>query len=116
MTAHAGLRVRPYVLTGGRSEPPVQLSFEAVLATTDAGRAGVGALHLEAQQLVTLAIGGMALTEMAARLGHPLSVVRVLVGDLVGNGLLEITADSTTSTNRPDVGMLEKVLDGLQSL
>ncbi|MEM9130760.1 MAG: DUF742 domain-containing protein [Actinomycetota bacterium] len=116
MTAHTRLRVRPYVLTGGRSETEVDLSLEAVLAATELGRTSLGALQLEREQLVAIAVDSVALTEMAARLSLPVAVVRVLVGDLVADGMLEVTADAAASTARPDVDMLEKVLDGLQSL
>lgn len=116
MTAHTRLRVRPYVLTEGRSEAAVEVGLEAVVAATDRGRSSLAALHLEAERLVSMALDNVALTEMAARLSLPVPVVRVLVGDLVADGMLEITAEAAGSTDRPDVGMLEKVLDGLQSL
>ncbi len=110
------LRVRPYVLTGGRVESDSDLALEAILASTDLGRARLGELHLEHEELVRLCQDSVSLTELAAHIGLPVQVVRVLAGDLIADGLLEVAAASVYNEDRPDLGLLERVLDGLQSL
>ena len=45
-----------------------------------------------------------------------LQVARILVGDLVNDGLVTTSTAPTQSTERPDLNLLERVLDGLQSL
>jgi hypothetical protein len=56
------------------------------------------------------------LAEISARLKIHLQVARVLVGDLVQAEQVAIHTASKDNDRRPDLQLLEKVLDGLQSL
>lgn len=89
-TIQAGgqLRVRPYVLTGGRAEADVDLTPETILTTTEIGRAMASELLLERGDIIRLTADGLSLAELAARLGLGLHVARVLAADLIGEGLL----------------------------
>jgi hypothetical protein len=54
---------------------------------------------------------------MPAYLHRPLGVARVIVGDMTAEGLLTSSAPQFTGAGqRPDLSLLERVLDGLQAL
>jgi len=113
----SGLRVRSYVLTGGRTRSGADLPFESLLQVTALGRSSLPGLALERREIISRCVGSISLAEISAHLQLPLGVVRVLVGDMVEEGLLTATApDHTRTGDRPDRQLLERVLDGLQSL
>lgn len=113
----SGLRVRSYVLTGGRTRGGADLPFEALIQVTASGRSALPGLSLERRDIITHCIGTVSVAELSAHLHLPLGVVRVIVGDMVEEGLLTATApDHSRTGDRPDRQLLERVLDGLQSL
>ncbi len=114
--APSQLRVRPYLLTGGRTKADIELALETTLETTDEGTQARPGLTLERLQIIDVCHQPIPLVELAARLRLPLQVVRVLVGDLVTEGLLNANAGPRTTSERPDLALLERVLDGLQHL
>jgi hypothetical protein len=115
--ASSGLRVRSYVLTGGRTRGGADLPFEALIQVTADGRASLPRLSLERRDIIAQCVGAISVAEISAHLHLPLGVVRVLVGDMVEEGLLLASAPDTSRTgDRPDRQLLERVLDGLQSL
>jgi hypothetical protein len=109
-----GLRVRPYALTGGRTRPSTDLPLEA-LVTATSETAATHRLSPEKQRILSLAQEPISVAEISARLPAPLGVARVLVGDLLTDGLLDLTA-AAVPTARPDVALLERVLHGLHAL
>lgn len=110
------LRVRPYLLTGGRTQSDIELAVETLLRTTELGHSSLEQLNLEPEQIVHLCREPIALTELAARLELPLQVTRVLAGDLITERMIESHTATEFSSDRPDLNLLERVLDGLQSL
>ena len=115
--APPGLRVRSYVLTGGRTRGGADLPFEALIQVTPAGRASLPRLSLERRDIISQCVGAVSVAEISAYLHLPLGVVRVLVGDMVEEGLVTASAPDYSRTGaRPDRQLLERVLDGLQSL
>lgn len=115
-SAPTQLRVRPYLLTGGRTSSDVELKLESLIETTEAGAAALSELNLESESIVKLCQEAIPLTELAARLELPLQVARVLTGDLITEGLLNVRTATEFASERPDLDLLERVLDGLQSL
>jgi len=83
--------VRPYLFTGGRTEPvhPL-LAVEAMVRSTAAGRLAALSLPAEQRRTVELCRLPQSVAEVAARLHIPLGVVRVLVADLHAEGLVDI--------------------------
>ena len=63
-----------------------------------------------------LAVDPLSIAELSAHLSIPLGVARVLVGDMVEEGLLDSHKPAVAAGERPDVALLERVLDGLQAL
>jgi hypothetical protein len=115
--ASSGLRVRSYVLTGGRTRGGADLPFEALIQVTPSGRSSIPRLTLERRDIISQCVGSISVAEISAYLHLPLGVVRVLVGDMVEEGLLTASApDHSRTGDRPDRLLLERVLDGLQSL
>ncbi|WP_051341687.1 DUF742 domain-containing protein [Pseudonocardia spinosispora] len=106
------VRVRPYVLTGGRTRS--QLPLEALITSTP----GMPFTHLggEHRAVVRLCQVSQSVAEVAARLGVPLGVARVLVDDLAASRAVTVHQRSGDSAHRPDLALLERVLAGLHRL
>lgn len=114
-TASSALRVRPYLLTGGRTKSDVDLPLEAQVRSASSD-GNVNAKNPEHQAIINLCESPHSVAEISAHLDMHLQVARILVGDLVTDGLVVINTASAQSTDRPDLHLLERVLDGLQSL
>jgi hypothetical protein len=109
-----GLRVRPYAITGGRTRARTELQIEAIVYRTPTGEKANGSLPLERGQILALLSTPLSTAEVSARLRLPLGVARVLLGDLIDEGYVAV--NSRSATGRPDLRLLERVLDGLQAL
>jgi len=57
----------------------------------------------------------ISVAEVAAGLGVPIGVARVLIGDMATAGLVYLQRPRHTS-DQPDIGLLERVLHGLRHL
>lgn len=112
------LRVRPYALTGGRVRSSTELALETIVRVTSQGEDGAKELPTEQRGILRLCIDPTSIAEVSAHLSLPLGVARVLVGDLVTEGYLESHANPASGEegSRPDLRLLERVLDGLQAL
>jgi hypothetical protein len=108
--------VRPYILTRGRTHVPGPLmALEAsVRRLSEPGAFPLGAPP-ESRRIVDLCEPPMSVAEVAARMLLPVGVVRVLVGDLVTAGVVEVE-DPHTVEHATDVHLLERLLDGIRAL
>jgi hypothetical protein len=107
--------VRPYTLTGGRTEPTnTNLPIETLVATTPAGAAVRQLLEREAEAILELCHRVVSVAEIAARLHLPLGVARVLVADLADSGYVQLHGPAPVG-DRPDSTLLRRVLHGLRS-
>ena len=110
----AGPVVRPYALTRGRTRP----SGERIdLIDMVRGVQVVGLnLRLTPEQARVLASCQipLALVELAADLGLPIGVVRILVSDLRERGL--VTIHRARPAGVSDLTILRQVADGLRRL
>jgi hypothetical protein len=109
-----GLRVRPYAITGGRTRARSELQIETMVYRTPRGEETGHALPLERGQIVVLLATPQSTAEISARLRLPLGVTRVILGDLIDEGYVAVNTRS--ANGRPDLRLLERVLDGLQAL
>lgn len=112
----AGPVVRPYAVTKGRTLPAGGASFgliDEVVATGDQlsedFRPGP-----EHRQILTLCHRPVSIVDLTSEIDLPLGVVRVLLGDLAGAGMLRIIP--SRKERIPDQRLLRMVLDGLESL
>ena len=112
--ASDGLRVRPYAITGGRTRAATEVPIEAIVYRTPRGEDSIGTQTLERAQILRLLSSPQSAAEISARLRLPLGVARVVLGDLVDEGYVALNTRS--ATGRPDLRLLERVLDGLQAL
>jgi Protein of unknown function (DUF742) len=110
------LLVRPYTVTRGRTRSHrAELELEALVATAPGSRPGA-TLNPEQQTIAQLCHGRFqSIAEISALLRLPLGVVRVLVGDMADQGLVDIYQPAPPS-DHPDLALLERVLDGLRKL
>ena len=112
----AGPVVRPYALTKGRTLPSGGESFDlidVVVATSDRMpehfRPGP-----EQRRLLSLCRRPTPIVDLTSEIDLPLGVVRVLLGDLISEGLVRVL--STQKQPATDQRLLRMVLDGLESL
>ena len=110
--------VRPYAITGGRTRPAsrLDLPLEALVRITRRGQAALPLLALEWRDIAVLSQRPVALAELSARLRIPLGVGRVLVADMVAEGLLTLLDRDALEGDGADPGLLGRVLDGLRSI
>ena len=110
------LRVRPYLVTRGRTKASVDLPIEAQIRSTTAGQQAGAQLRNETATIVGLCIRPLSIAEVSAHMGIHLQVAKILVGDLVTQGFVSTGQVAQPATQRPDLRLLERVLDGLQTL
>lgn len=111
-----GSLVRPYTRTGGRTRPDYDLAIEALIETSERGRYEEAAALPEHRSICGLCIETRSVAEVAAYLRLPLGVVRVLIGDMAGLGLVMIHQSGLLMGDRPSLAFLERVLSGLRKL
>lgn len=104
------LLIRPFLLTGGRTSPDqVGLRIESLIQT----RQGVsqGSLRFEARQIFELCRRPNSVAELAVALRVPVGVARVLVSDLIADGVVTLLQSEELS-----VQMLERIRDRVRAL
>jgi hypothetical protein len=108
-----GRLVRPYYMTGGRTQPAhTDLEIEALVSATALGERAPQ-LTVEQRAIAALCRDILSIAEISARLDLPLGVTRVLVGDMADRGLVVLHRPATVG-DRPDLALLQRVLYGLQ--
>jgi hypothetical protein len=115
----AGRVVRPYALTGGRTDPvgDTVLDLISVIVATGPTPAAPKsrALSPEHRKLIGLCQEPMTVADVAADMALPLGVVRVLLADLVQQKFIAVQPRRAVRAQAsPD--LLREVLDGLRSL
>jgi hypothetical protein len=111
-----GRLVRPYMVSGGRtSSDTLALEMEALIVTTSLGEASLRALARERRQIAELCRDVLSVAEISAHLDVPFGVACVLVGDLAGEGMVQVHRPASPDA-RPDLALLERVLYGLRDL
>lgn len=101
--------VRPFYLTKGRTEST--LPIEAIVVAVNTNRALIGT-EREQRAIVELCASPMAIVEIAAHSKLPLGVVRVLVGDLVTDGRLLLSEDTSPS----DLDFIDRIIRAVELL
>ncbi|WAM13302.1 DUF742 domain-containing protein [Rhodococcus sp. JS3073] len=108
--------VRPFILTGGRTESGVDLPLEALIVARPDGDTVVDGMPApdELRRVFALCSEPRSVAEIASLASIPLGVARVLVGDLAAAGA--VTVNETAGSTGPDRKLMERVLDGLRKL
>ncbi|WP_026452780.1 DUF742 domain-containing protein [Saccharomonospora iraqiensis] len=108
--------VRPYFRTRGRTKPDYDLAVEALISTSERGRRLDRVRVPEHRSICGLCLDTRSVAEVAALLGMPLGVVRILVGDVAGLGLVLVHSASSMVGDRPSIEFMERVLSGLRRI
>ena len=107
--------VRPYAVTGGRTQPRYQLQIEAMVAASHYEARDLSILGPEYQAILGFCRDWRSIAEISAVLRLPLGVARVLVADMAVDGLVRVH-QIDHAHGRPDLNLLERVLSGLRKL
>ncbi|MDR3661076.1 MAG: DUF742 domain-containing protein [Mycobacterium sp.] len=109
--------VRPYTLTAGRTSTEVELPLEAPIYPLVTAPASSWPGNDVRAEIVKLGFTRPSVAEVAAKLAIPLGVARVLIGDLVTQGYLQVHATLGTSTSVDDRrDLIGRTLRGLRAL
>lgn len=112
-----GALVRPYAVTRGRTEPQRHIPIEAVLVASQAAvQEARFAGHDKYRIAVLCEPRAQSLAEIAAYCRLPLGVARVLVADMVTDGLLSLHSAAPKQGFTERMDLLERVLSGLRKL
>ncbi|MFZ4519463.1 MAG: DUF742 domain-containing protein [Microthrixaceae bacterium] len=103
--------VRPFVITGGRTRhATVHLRVETLVVAT--GRQLDRPLQFEHAAIVGWCASPVSVAELAARVGVPLGVAQILVGDLAEAGLVQVHESRTVATP----ALLLRMIDAVRAL
>ncbi|GAA3363443.1 MULTISPECIES: DUF742 domain-containing protein [Saccharopolyspora] len=111
-----GSLVRPYARTRGRTRTDYDLAIETLVSTSERGRGQSNPATPEHRSICGLCVEARSVAEVAAHLRLPLGVVRVLIGDMAGLGLVLIHENGMVVGDGPSMEFLERVLSGLRKL
>ncbi len=109
--------MRPYAITGGRTRHS-QHTFTLItlVVSRSAHEVSHEDLEPEAAQILDLCRDrAVAVAEIAAHLDLPVSVVKILCGDLL-NASLIIVQSPPGQDDQPTVELIERVMDGIRQL
>jgi Protein of unknown function (DUF742) len=112
----SGPVARPYTVTGGRTWPRGERYFDLIDVVARSGRpAETFSFSPERSRILDLCRDAIAVADLASAIGLPLGVVRVLLDDLVHEGLIEVRTAAPRG-RMTDRRVLKQVLDGLRAL
>lgn len=109
----APTKVRPYVITRGRTRSSRGLGVETLLRTVAYDEQVARKLMPEEGVLYQLCRQPHSVAELATHLRLTLGMVRVVADDLSRTGLVEILPDASGRTAEERVELLRRVRDGL---
>ncbi len=103
--------VRPFVITGGRTRhATVHMRVEALVVST--GSVPARDLQFEHAAIVEVCASPVSVAEVAARVGVPLGVAQILVGDLAEAGLVQVHEARQVATP----ALLLRMIDAVRAL
>jgi DNA-directed RNA polymerase specialized sigma24 family protein len=111
-----GPLVRPFAVTRGRAGKNIHrldLLTLVMSARTEADTAGLDREYREILRLCTRR--ALSVAEIAAHLSLLLAAVKVLISDLIDSGYL-IYQSPHPAAAKPDINLLQAVLDGVRKL
>ncbi|UXY26369.1 DUF742 domain-containing protein [Streptomyces sp. HUAS TT20] len=115
-----GSMVRPYTVTRGRTRPSERHTIDLMSRVTalEADTAQPGVDHARTALLDLVRRGPRPVVELAADADLPLTVVRVLLGDLAEAGLVRIDEPRRLPVSGPaaDPELLQEIVERLREL
>ncbi|MEV0702524.1 DUF742 domain-containing protein [Saccharopolyspora sp. NPDC050389] len=107
--------LRPYVRTGGRAEPEYEFRVETLVSATSQRLAGTS-INPDLDEIRSMCASPHSVAEISSRLGIPLTVARVLIGDAIKAGLVVIHGGASNRGAGPSLETLQRVYEGLLKL
>lgn len=107
--------VRPYTVTGGRTEPRHKLEIEAMVVAARYEARNLMALSPECHAILEFCRDWRSVAEISAVLQIPLGVARILISDLAAENLVRIH-QLDHALGPPNRKVLERLLSGLRKL
>jgi hypothetical protein len=115
----AGPVVRPYALTGGRTEPVGGEVLDLIAVVVAAGQTAAAddpvGLSPEHRRILSLCRRPVTLADLASDIALPLGVVRVLLADLILQRRITLLPQRRAG-EQPSADLLREVLHGLRAL
>ena len=115
----SGPVVRPYAVTGGRTEPAdgEVLDLVAIVVATGQSVDADDRMRLtpEHRKILTACRQQVTVAELGADVGLPVGVVRVLLADLIGQGAITVVPQRPVG-ERTGQDVLQEILNGLRAL
>jgi len=112
----AGPVSRPYSLTGGRTRPRVEVRLDLIDVVGWTGQqVDPTSISSEARRILEMSRVPITVADLAAALALPLVVVRVLLGDLIHDRLIEVRV-AIPKGRVTDQHLLARVLAGIRAL
>jgi hypothetical protein len=108
--------VRAYAWTAGRTRSSGRLEIETLIVTAPRAEELFTAMRVEHQSVARLCRQTRSVAEIGALLHLPIGVVRVLLDDMAGLGLVTVHHNETTPEAGPDIALMQRVLRGLANL
>lgn len=110
----AGLLVRPYTVTGGRTRPAAEFHLITLVAATGQP---LGEVSPEHDRILGVCKWPTSVAEISAHLRLPIAVVKILLADLLGwRAVVTRAPVAFPDAVRPDRHVLEAVLNALRAL
>ena len=109
-----GAIVRPFIVTGGRTRP-VDERLRVETLVTARPSALSAPLSFERRQIAQIGQRPSSVAEIAASLGAPLGVAKVLIADLIAEGHLTVN-DHLGLDELRSRSMLERIREGVRAL
>lgn len=114
----AGPVVRPYALTGGRTEPAGEvLDLIAIVVASGQAAGDDDPIDLspEHRRILGLCRRPATVADVASDTALPVGVVRILLADLIVSGRLTVRP-ARPAGEQPSTDLLKEVLHGLRAL
>ena len=116
----SGPVVRPYAVTGGRTEPADGEVLDLVAVVIAAEGTGSTADPMrqtpEHRKILGLCQRAVTLADIASDTGLPVGVVRVLLADLILQEAVTVIRNKPPAVQLPANEVLKEILDGLRAL
>ena len=115
----SGPVVRPYAVTGGRTEPAHGELLDLVAVVVVTGQPVTSEDRVrqtpEHRAILTLCDRHVTVADLAADTGLPVGVIRVLLADLIAQGAVTV-APKRPASQRTETDVLQEILNGLRAL
>ncbi|MFF7944927.1 DUF742 domain-containing protein [Nocardia gamkensis] len=112
----AGPLVPAYAVTRGRaSSARHELDVITLVVAISTGL-GLARLEPEYRDILMLCGEPKSVAEISAGIRRPLTVTKILVGDLIDDGYVACRSPRRTNADSADINLLRTVLDGIRAL